>query len=165
MMARDGYLAEFCRTWSVRPEVRKIWFSLYTPQEGEISEERLTPQDRVEAVRQIAALRREFPKLYMPEVVLDGYVRPPQTPAECIFAQITTCVSADLTTPITPCQFGGRPACTDCGCIASAGMAAIGNFRIAGLLPVSSIVAFSRNIGTRFARPGAAPALGEQRAA
>jgi MoaA/NifB/PqqE/SkfB family radical SAM enzyme len=165
MMARDGYLAEFCRTWSVRPEVRKIWFSLYTPQEGEISEERLTPQDRVEAVRQIAALRREFPKLYMPEVVLDGYVRPPQTPAECIFAQITTCVSADLTTPITPCQFGGRPACTDCGCIASAGMAAIGNFRIAGLLPVSSIVAFSRNIGTRFARPDATPALGEQRAA
>ncbi len=38
---RDGYLEEFARFWSARSGVKKIWFSLYTPQEGEISEERL----------------------------------------------------------------------------------------------------------------------------
>jgi MoaA/NifB/PqqE/SkfB family radical SAM enzyme len=165
MLGRPGYLSEFCRIWSERAEVRKIWFSLYTPQEGEISKERLTPEDRLEAARQIAALRPEFPKLYMPDVVINGYVRPPQSPAECIFAQITTCVSADLETPITPCQFGGRPACSECGCIASAGMASIGSFRIAGLIPVSSIVTLSRNLGTRFARPSRPPAVREERAA
>jgi MoaA/NifB/PqqE/SkfB family radical SAM enzyme len=156
MLARPRYLAEFCRIWSARPEVHKIWFSLYTPQEGEISEERLTPDDRIEAVRQITALRPAFPKLYLPDVVLNGYVRPPQSPSECIFAQITTCISADLETPITPCQFGGRPACSECGCIASAGLASIGKFRIAGLVPVSSIVTLSRNIGTARAEKRAA---------
>jgi MoaA/NifB/PqqE/SkfB family radical SAM enzyme len=164
MLGRPGYLSDFCRIWSERAEVRKIWFSLYTPQEGEISDERLTPEGRLEAVRQIAALRPEFPKLYMPDVVLNGYVRPPQSPAECIFAQITTCVSADLESPITPCQFGGRPACSECGCIASAGMACIGNFRIAGLVSVSSLVTLSRNLGTRFTRPSPA-SVREERAA
>ena len=35
MTAPTGYLTEFSRTWSGRPEVRKIWFSLYTPQDGD----------------------------------------------------------------------------------------------------------------------------------
>ena len=37
-----------------------------------------------------------------------------------------TSVSADLETRITPCQFGGRPDCENCGCIASAGLGAVG---------------------------------------
>src|SRR5436190_13018004 len=40
---RPGYLEEFTRFWSARDEVEKIWMSLYTPQIGEISEERLRP--------------------------------------------------------------------------------------------------------------------------
>src|SRR5499426_1919748 len=43
---RDGYIEEFTRFWSEQPAVRKIWMSLYTPQKGEVSEERLTPIDR-----------------------------------------------------------------------------------------------------------------------
>src|SRR3712207_376169 len=43
---RDGYLEEFTRLWSDNPNVRTIWFSLYTPQVGEVSVERLTPDDR-----------------------------------------------------------------------------------------------------------------------
>ena len=152
MMARPDYLREFCRHWSERSEVRKIWFSLYTPQQGEVSEERLTPEDRENVLARIAELRPDFPKLYMPDVVLNGYARPPQSPAECIFAQITTCVSADLKSTISPCQFGGKPACEECGCIASAGMSAIGNVRIAGLVSVSQIVTLSRGIGLRLAR-------------
>ena len=46
MLARPGYLAGFSRFWSDRPEARKIWFSIYTPQEGDRSPERLLPQDR-----------------------------------------------------------------------------------------------------------------------
>ena len=43
---RDGYLEEFVRFWSENPNMRQIWVSLYTPQIGEVSDERLTPADR-----------------------------------------------------------------------------------------------------------------------
>src|SRR5262249_5972889 len=35
MAARAGSFSEFLQFWSSRPEVRKIWFSLFTPQVGE----------------------------------------------------------------------------------------------------------------------------------
>src|SRR5437899_4106444 len=40
---RPGYLDEFLAFWSLRTEVEKIWVSLYTPQIGEVSDERLRP--------------------------------------------------------------------------------------------------------------------------
>src|SRR5262252_6499883 len=40
---RSGYLEEFLAFWSGRDEVEKIWISLYTPQVGEVSEEKLRP--------------------------------------------------------------------------------------------------------------------------
>jgi hypothetical protein len=94
-------------------------------------------------------LRGHFPKVYLPAVVLDGYYHPPASPQECIFAQVTNCVSADLTTRIMPCQFGGRPVCSECGCIASAGLASIGKYKIGGLIPVSKIFAISKQLGER----------------
>lgn len=148
-VARDGYLAEFAACWSARPEVRKIWFSLYTPQEGEVSEERLTPDDRLSAARQLAAVRTAFPKVYMPDVVLRGYLDAPKSPEECMFAKLTTCISADLSSIVTPCQLGGKPVCSECGCIASAGLASIGNFKIAGVVPVSRIFDWSVKLGRR----------------
>ncbi len=148
---RSGYLREFARFWSERPECRKIWFSLFTPQQGHDSEERLTPEDRTRVVSEIAGMRASFPKMQMSDIILDGYLHPPASPRECIFAQTTTNISADLSTRIVPCQFGGEPVCTECGCIASAGLASIGKFKLAGLLPVSSVFALSRKIGERFA--------------
>jgi organic radical activating enzyme len=147
MLARRGYLTDFAAFWSARQEVRKIWFSLFTPQEGEDYPERLTPRDRVAAVDEIASLTARFPKVDMPRVVLDGYLRPPASPAECMFAQLTACISADLKTQIGPCQFGGRPVCAECGCMASAGLASVGRYKIAGLVPVSQIYALSRKVG------------------
>src|ERR1700756_2559368 len=47
LLCRPTYLREFASFWSNRSEVRKIWFSLYTPQEGEQSAERLRPEDRL----------------------------------------------------------------------------------------------------------------------
>lgn len=146
-LQRPDYLEEFVRFWSGRDEVRKIWFSLFTPQQGEQSAERLTLQQRSDAIREVSRLRSLFSKVHMPEVVLEGYLNPPRSPEECIFAQVTTCVSADLKTRITPCQFGGQPVCAECGCIASAGLAAIGRYKLANLLPVSAIFSLSRNVG------------------
>ena len=147
---RPGYFAEFAAFWSGREEVRKIWFSLFTPQRGAESPERLAPQDRVKIVATLAGLRARFPKVDMPQAVLDGFLRPPASPRECVFAQTTSCFSADLATRIEPCQFGGDPVCAECGCMASAGFASIAKHSLAGVLPVSDIFAFSRSIGRHF---------------
>src|SRR5262249_25450725 len=94
LLCRPDYLHDFASFWSGRPEVRKIWFSLFTPQEGDQREERLTVQDRTDVVKELGRLRALFPKLHMPAVVLDGYLAPPSSPRECLFAQMTNCVSA-----------------------------------------------------------------------
>jgi organic radical activating enzyme len=147
LLQRPGYLREFAALWSGRPEARKIWFSLFTPQADHFSGERLTDEDRKNAVSEIARLASEYHKVQMPEAVLDSYLHPPRNAADCIFAQVTHCVSADLKTEIDPCEFGGRPACWECGCMASAGMAAIGRYRLAGLICVGDIFRLSSNIG------------------
>ncbi|MGE3577787.1 MAG: radical SAM protein, partial [Vicinamibacterales bacterium] len=70
----------------------------------------------------------------------------------CVFAQTTHCVSSDFTTTVTPCQFGGNPDCLNCGCIASAGLEAIGRHRIQGVIPVGRIFHGSVAIGRAVAR-------------
>ncbi len=149
LLARSDYLEEFVRFWSAREEVKAIWFSLFTPQEGEQCEERLTPEDRVHVVNELARLRSLAPKVRAPQMALDGLLNPPASPEECIFAQTTLSLSADLKTEITPCQFGGRPVCTECGCFASAGLAAIGRYKLAGLVQLSAILAASQKVGQR----------------
>ncbi|HLY61977.1 MAG TPA: radical SAM protein [Terriglobia bacterium] len=150
LLRRPGYLMDFARFWSARTEVRKIWFSLYTPQEGDTSEERLTGEDRWMVVAELALMRQEINKLDIPRHVWDGFLRPPSSPDQCIFAQNTTCISADLHTKISPCQFGGNPVCSECGCMASAGLAAVGKFKVAGLVPVHTLFSVSKKIGERF---------------
>ncbi len=147
MLLRRGYLAEFCRFWSARAECRKIWFSIYTPQEGDCSAERLRSIDREVFLEELAAAAAEFPKVHLPWGVFKGYRQPPGSPQECTFARLTTCLTADLKTPVTPCQFGGNPVCSECGCLASAGMHAVGGFKLGGLLPVSSILNASLRLG------------------
>jgi sulfatase maturation enzyme AslB (radical SAM superfamily) len=149
MLQRPNYLREFAGFWSKRAEARKIWFSLFTPQAGQFPEERLPEAERRLAISELEALAVSFPKVYIPPVVLRGFTRPPDNPENCIFAQVTTCISADLKTEISPCELGGRPVCQECGCIASAGLAAIGRYRLARLLPVSDIFRWSKKIGAR----------------
>jgi hypothetical protein len=92
-------------------------------------------------------LRERFPKLRMPRGMIQVYADPPQSPADCVFARTTTCVSADFTHQITPCQFGGTPDCANCGCIASAGLGAVGRHRLPGGLRVGAIFEHSFRIG------------------
>jgi hypothetical protein len=147
MLARPGYLAEFSRFWSKQPEAHKIWFSIYTPQEGEVSPQRLQPQDRETLFEELSAVAN-LPKVHLPRMVLDGYRNPPRSPRECTFARLTTCLSADLKTKITPCQLGGKPVCAECGCIASAGMHSFASLKLGGLLPVSAILNASIRLGS-----------------
>jgi organic radical activating enzyme len=149
MAASPGSFQEFLRFWSAKTEVRKIWFSLFTPQVGESAEEILSPEERSRVLGQLSDLKPEFRKLELPDVVLRGYQSPPLSPAECIFARTTLSITADLKTRITPCQFGGNPDCSQCGCMASAGLKAVGDYRLAGLVPVRSIYRLSDRIGKR----------------
>jgi MoaA/NifB/PqqE/SkfB family radical SAM enzyme len=144
---REGYVEEFVRTWSENPNVKSIWLSLYTPQVGEVSPERLTPADRQRVVATLHDLRERYRKLQMPRQLLEAYLEPPPSPAECIFARTTECVSADLRTTITPCQFGGTPDCSSCGCMASAGLAAVGRHRLGGIIPIEALFNGSIRVG------------------
>lgn len=130
MMKRPGYLKEFIAFWSPRPEVKKIWMSMFTPQIGANGPEILTRRERVQAVEELMFLRTLYPKLDMPEGLIKEFLHPPASPKECIFAQTTHTISADLKSKVTPCQFGGNPDCSQCGCIASMGLAAVGNYKL-----------------------------------
>ena len=149
---RPGYLEEFLRFWSPRPEIEKIWFSLYTPQIGEVSEERLLPADRERVIADLLALRLRYSKVNMPQGLIEAYARPPSSPEECVFARTTLSISADLTTKITPCQFGGAPDCENCGCLASAGLTYIARHQILGFIPVSPIFSGSLKVGAQMRR-------------
>lgn len=153
MMKKPGYLEEFLQFWNSQEEVQKIWISMFTPQIGAEAPEILTPEERQRAVEEMLALRTRYLKLEMPDRVLRQFLKPPHNPDDCIFAQTTHTVSADFKTRITPCQFGGTPDCAQCGCMASMALAAVGDYRLGGIVPVKSIFQASFAVGNFFRRP------------
>ena len=87
----------------------------------------------------------------MTTFAIDGFLDPPSNPNDCIFANITRTITADLKTRVGPCQFGGNPDCSQCGCVASVGLNAIGKFKTVGGIPVQRIYKHSHKIGSVFA--------------
>jgi MoaA/NifB/PqqE/SkfB family radical SAM enzyme len=168
-LARDGYFEQFLDFWSASPSVRKIWFSLYTPQIGEDSAERLTDSDRRYIGVELQRLRGRYPKLDMPKRLIETLGVPPESPAACVFARTTTCLACDLETRITPCQFGGSPDCASCGCIAAGALSAVGQHRLFGFIRVGGLFDASEKIGAAIARVRnvgrrhPAPAIGRPR--
>lgn len=161
MMKRPGYLKEFLDFWTPRPEIAKVWFSLFTPQVGDRLPEMLTAEERAQAIADMLALRKTHPKLDMAEGLIRQFAKPPHSPEDCIFAKTTKTITADLRREITPCQFGGTPDCDSCGCIASMGLAAVGDHKLAGVIPVGAIFRASAKIGqmrTKRAEPMPEPA-------
>ena len=150
--SRAGYLEEFLAFWSANPAIRKIWFSLFTPQRGATDLEILSPAQRTLVMQELRRLRPMFPKLDMHDIVIDEIANPPASPEECIFARTTETISADLTTKITPCQFGGDPDCSQCGCIASMGLAAVGHYKVAGNLTAGHLFMASDRFGKQLRR-------------
>ena len=145
---RPGYLDEFLNFWSRRPEIAKIWFSLFTPQIGATDPEILTPSQRASTIAELKRLRVKYPLLDMPDSLIKEIASPPKNPGECIFARTTKIISADLTTQITPCQFGGVPDCNQCGCIASAGLNSIGRVYLPGGIRVGWLYEESFKVGS-----------------
>jgi hypothetical protein len=142
--------------------VRKVWFSLFTPQTGDRLPEMLTAEERVRAIADMMTLRKEFPKLDMPEGLIRQFATPPAHPDECVFALTTRTLSADLRTKIVPCQFGGNPDCGSCGCVASMGLAAVAAHKLGGIIPVGALFRTSIRIGRFWAeRLAPKPAIEE----
>lgn len=152
MAKRPGYLEEFLEFWTPKPEIRKVWFSIFTPQIGDNLPEILTAEERKSVIADLLQLRKKFAKLDMPEGLIRQLLTPPHKPEDCVFALTTQTISADLKTKITPCQFGGTPDCGSCGCIASMGLAAVAAHKLGGVIPVGAIFKTSIKIGQLVAK-------------
>lgn len=152
MLEREGYMQEYVRFWNERSEVRNIWVSLYSPQRGEESAERLTQAHREMIARELPRLRKLYPKLLTPEGYAKALLNPPKSPKECVFSQLSTNYSADLRTHVEPCVFGGDPDCSQCGCSASAAAHWISGIRLAGPLKARHMMRGSMKIGNVMAR-------------
>src|SRR5690242_4023271 len=149
MMRDPTYLERFLQFWTERPEVRKIWMSIFTPQIGEQAEEILSPPQRAQCIAELRRLRTRYSKLDMYDAQIEEFANPPESPADCIFAQTTTTISADLKTQVVPCQLGGRPDCSQCGCVASMGMAAVGHHHLAFGVTAGQLFTISNRIGRK----------------
>jgi MoaA/NifB/PqqE/SkfB family radical SAM enzyme len=147
MVKRNGYLQEFIEFWSANPAVEKIWMSIFTPQRGAQNVECLTSEERKGVVETLLRFRRDARKLDMPERVIREFLNPPASPGQCIFAQTTRTFSADFKTRVEPCQFGGDPDCSRCGCIASMGLAAVGHRQLVGPITAGHVFWASQAIG------------------
>jgi MoaA/NifB/PqqE/SkfB family radical SAM enzyme len=148
MLKRRGYLEEYVAFWHAQPEVKRIWVSLYSPQVGEQSVEMLRPEERQCALSQLAGLHGAYSKLLMSPEIADAFVTPPRSPEECLFSKMSTNYSADLTTRVEPCIFGGTPDCNQCGCVISGGLHRVQKVRIMGPLTVGHLVRGSMAIGS-----------------
>lgn len=152
MLERRNYLDEYISFWNTRPEIVRIWISLYTPQKDEQAPEMLTPGDRERVAEELPALRRRYPKLLANEGISHAIRVPPASPKQCTFSRMSTNYSADLETRVEPCIFGGNPDCSQCGCAISSGLHWLKDIRLGGLLKLDHIVATSVSIGSTIGR-------------
>jgi len=148
MLSRASYLEEYVAFWNVRQEVDHIWVSLYSPQVGEESAERLTAGDRERIAAELPRLRKEYPKLLLPEGMARAFVNPPKSPEDCLFSKMSMNYSADLRTHVEPCVFGGTPDCSQCGCSISSALHWIRDVKIAGPVKVGHMVRSSLAVGS-----------------
>jgi organic radical activating enzyme len=147
MLERAGYLEEYIAFWSAREEVNRIWVSVYTPQIGEQSAEMLAATDRETVARELPGLAVRYPKLLFNEGLAQAFAQPPKSPDDCVFAKMSANYSADLTSRVEPCVFGGAPDCSQCGCAASMGMHWVRGVKVAGGLKVGHFIGSSVKVG------------------
>lgn len=147
MLERRDYLEEYVSFWSGRLEVDHIWVSVYTPQIGEESPERLTSADRQFIAGELPKLARRYPKLLMNEGIANAILHPPSNPSDCVFSKMSVNLSADLRSRVEPCVFGGSPDCSQCGCAISSALHWVRNVKVAGPLKAGHLVQGSIRIG------------------
>jgi organic radical activating enzyme len=147
MLKRPSYLEEYLTFWSGRTEVNRIWVSLYSPQAGEQSLEKLKPEERQFLGHKLAALRVRYPKLLMNEGIAASLISPPRNPDECLFAKMSANFSADLRSRVEPCVFGWTPDCSQCVCAITSGLHWIRTVPVAGSLKISHFIEGSIRVG------------------
>jgi len=147
MLSRPGYLEEYVSYWDARPEMNRLWLSLYTPQIGEDSPEKLAPENRLQLARELPALAKKYPKLLINQGIADAFVDPPKNPDDCLFSKMSANYSADFKSRVEPCVFGGNPDCSQCGCAISSGLHWIREQKAIGPLKVGHFVKGSIGIG------------------
>jgi sulfatase maturation enzyme AslB (radical SAM superfamily) len=140
------YAERYLEFWSAREEVQRIWMSVYTPQRGEESAERLTQQDRARLAAAIPELAGKFPKFLIKSGMARAILDPPQSPESCAFARVSANYTADLKTRVTPCVFGGDPDCSECGCAISSALHWITNEK-AGPIRARHVLDASLKVG------------------
>jgi hypothetical protein len=144
---KPGYLDRYLEFWNRRPEVERIWVSVYTPQVGDESPERLTEENRHSLAKYFGSLDNRYPKLSMHKGLMDAFLAPPKSPAACLFSKLSVNYTADLKTRVEPCVFGGQPQCAECGCSASMALEWLGSQHLAGPLRAHHLVEGSLAIG------------------
>jgi MoaA/NifB/PqqE/SkfB family radical SAM enzyme len=144
---QPGYMDRYLEFWNARPEVDRIWISVYTPQMDEESAERLTPQNRETLAEYFNSVRGKYPKLTMHKGLMDAFLQPPENPSACLFAKLSINYTADLKSRVEPCVFGGSPNCAECGCSISMGMHWLGDLKIVGPLRARHLIEGSLAIG------------------
>lgn len=158
MVQRPAYFEEFVAYWSALPEVERIWVSLYSPQLGEQSPEKLSPGERAKVAYELRGLVDRYPKLLMTAGMAKTLLAPPAEPRKCLFAKMSTNYTADLKTRVEPCIFGGEPDCSQCGCAATIGVGAIADRKLVGPLRAGHLVTASIAVGSALNRLRRKPA-------
>ena len=151
-MKQPGYLDEYLAFWTKRPEVDRIWTSIYTPQVGENSPQMLTPDERRRLVARLPALKSQYPALLMTGGIAEALASPPASPDDCVFSRMSVNYSADLKTQVQPCFFGGQPDCRQCGCAVTAGLHWIGSKKVLGPIRLSHVMEASIAVGAIVSR-------------
>ena len=146
-LERPGYLDEYLAFWSARPEIARIWLSLYTPQVGEQSPEMITAHQRRTLISELPRLSERYPALLMTPGIAEAFATPPANPDQCVFSRMSVNYSADLKTRVQPCFFGGEPDCRQCGCAVTAGLHWIGRKRVLGPVRLKHLMESSIAIG------------------
>ena len=145
------YAERYLEFWSAREEVQRIWMSVYTPQRGERSAERLTQDDRKRLAEAIPGLAKKYPKFLIKSGMAGAILSPPSSPEKCTFARVSANYTADLRTRVKPCVFGGDPDCSECGCAISSALHWIMNEK-AGPIAARHVLDASLSIGAAVAR-------------
>jgi len=148
MMKRQGYLEEYVAFWQAREEVNRIWVSLYTPQKDEHTPEMLTLEERRQIAEDLPPLRERYPKLLMNGGIGKALLEPPANPQQCLFSRMSANYSADFTSRVEPCIFGGTPDCSQCGCVISSGLHYVQQVKVAGPLKIGHLVRGSMAVGS-----------------
>jgi sulfatase maturation enzyme AslB (radical SAM superfamily) len=146
-MVSPRYIDEFLSYWNARPEVNRIWASIYTPQAGENTEEMVSEENRRILAEQLPLLRDRYPKFLISDGMANAYLHPPENPAKCLFSQLSVNYTADLNTRVEPCIFGGAPDCSQCGCAVSAGLEWIRNSKVKGTVKADLVIGATLRIG------------------